>query len=381
MEFIHNSLMDIQSKLVSSGRSLLILHGSPESVWRNLIKKFRIKSVFVNHDYEPYAIRRDNTIKTLLLDNGIELHSFKDQVVFEKNEITREDGHPYLVYTPYRKRWERRLSVKNITEYPSEQLLERFRVMKPEKIPGLNQLGFQNTDFNYPDRIIDDEIISHYERKRDFPGITGTSRLSVHLRFGTISIRHLVKKALGINETWLSELIWREFFMMILWHFPTVVNKPFRDKYENIPWREDPEGFERWCEGKTGYPIVDAGMRELNNTGFMHNRVRMITASFLTKHLLIDWRKGQEYFAEKLLDFDLAANNGNWQWAAGCGCDAAPYFRIFNPIIQAKKFDADFRYIRKWIPEIGTENYAQPIIEHSYARQRALDVFKSALND
>ncbi|MGD9898996.1 MAG: deoxyribodipyrimidine photo-lyase [Calditrichaceae bacterium] len=379
VEFIHDSLMDMQSKLALSGRSMLILHGSPESVWRKLIKKFRIKSVYMNHDYEPYAISRDGNIKTLLKENGIDSHTFKDQVIFEKKEIVRENGHPYSIYTPYRKKWENRLSIKDLTEYPSDQLIDHFRVMRADKIPDLSQLGFVKSGFTYPEKIIIDEIIADYESKRDFPGINGTSRLSVHLRFGTISIRYLVKRALELNETWLGELIWREFFMMILWHFPKVINAPFRDKYTNIPWRDDPEGFERWRAGKTGYPIVDAGMRELNQTGFMHNRVRMITAGFLTKHLLIDWRKGERYFAEKLLDFDLAANNGNWQWAAGCGCDAAPYFRIFNPIIQAKKFDAGLKYIRKWIPEFETADYPKPIIEHPYARNRALDVYKSAL--
>ncbi len=379
VEFIHRSLMDIQLKLASLDRSLMILHGSPKSVWRKLIKDFRIKSVYMNHDYEPYAISRDNEIRTLLRKNGIEFHSYKDQVIFEENEIVRENGHPYSVYTPYRKKWEYRLSIKDLTGYPSEQLIDHFHVMKPEKIPDLGRLGFVKSGFIYPEKIIHDEIITDYESKRDFPGIRGTSGLSVHLRFGTISIRYLVKKALELNETWLSELIWREFFMMILWHFPKVINEPFRKKYKNIPWRDDPEGFERWRDGKTGYPIVDAGMRELNQTGLMHNRVRMITAGFLTKHLLIDWRKGERYFAEKLLDFDLAANNGNWQWAAGCGCDAAPYFRIFNPLIQAKKYDADLMYIKKWVPEVETLDYPSPVVEHSYARNRALDVYKSAL--
>ena len=378
--FIHNCLTVLNEDLKKVNSRLEVRHGNPVSVFEKLIAEYDIKVVFSNHDYEPYAIQRDRKIEKILSKNNIKFTTFKDQVIFEKDQILTKSGNPYTVYTPYSKSWREHLSTDEIAPHPSEKFLNKLVTLKPGDIPSLNSIGFKASDLSFPESDIRQSIIKNYENTRNFPGTDGTTRLGIHLRFGTVSIRELVRVALELNDVWLSELIWREFFMMILWHFPHVVDKPFKKKYEAIPWRDDRADFKRWCEGETGYPIVDAGMRELNNTGYMHNRVRMITAGFLTKHLLIDWRLGEKYFAEKLLDYELASNNGNWQWAAGCGVDAAPYFRIFNPYTQTEKFDPDLVYIKKWVPEYQASAYPKPIIDHKFARQRALDIYASALN-
>jgi deoxyribodipyrimidine photo-lyase len=283
------------------------------------------------------------------------------------------------VYTPYSKKWKAALTSFYTKSYPVEKYSGNFLKLKPLPFPELEEIGFSKSGITFPERKIKQTIIEKYHLQRDIPGLDGTSRLSVHLRFGTVSIRKLIQVALKKNEKWLNELIWRDFYHMILWHFPHVVTKAFKPAYDQIEWRNDPDEFKAWCEGKTGYPIVDAGMRELNQTGYMHNRVRMIVASFLTKHLLIDWRWGEAYFAKKLLDFDLAANNGGWQWAAGSGCDAAPYFRVFNPYIQTEKFDSDRTYIKRWVPEVETPSYPKPIVDHAFARERVLSAYKVAL--
>ncbi len=355
---------------------LLVRYGQPLEIWHELTREFDIDTVFCNHDYEPYAGERDEQIRIWLTKRGINFLSFKDQVVFERDEILKHDQRPYTVYTPYRHTWQAALQAEHLQPFPSEKLMSNFMKNNAGGFPGLTQLGFQKSGMSFPARQIKKKIITSYDQTRDFPGLNGTTRLSVHLRFGTVSIRKLVRLALELNETWLGELIWREFFMMILYHFPQVLNKPFKTRFARLSWRNDQKEFERWCTGQTGYPLVDAGMRELNQTGFMHNRVRMITASFLTKHLLIDWRRGEQYFADKLLDYELSSNNGNWQWAAGCGCDAAPYFRVFNPITQQQKFDPDYRYIKKWIPEFNSAAYPKPIVDHTLARQRALAAFE-----
>jgi len=375
VQFIHRSLTSINTRLLKYNSRLLIRYGKPLEIWNELIKEFDIHTVFANHDYEPYALQRDEKIKSLLQKKEIRFLTFKDQVIFEKNEIVKQDGLPYTVYTPYRHRWQSLLVTGQIMPYPSHTLTDRFLKNESFLFPGLEKLGFVESQADFPSEKVDEDIIRNYDKTRDYPDREGTTRLSIHLRFGTVSIRELVRLALELNETWLGELIWREFFMMILYHFPRVVDQPFKSKYAQIPWRNDPEEFGRWCTGQTGYPLVDAGMRELNATGFMHNRVRMVTASFLTRHLLIDWRWGERYFAEKLLDYELSSNNGNWQWAAGCGCDAAPYFRIFNPKIQQQKFDPENIYIKKWIPEIDSGSYPKPIVDHSFARQRALTAY------
>ena len=341
---------------------------------------YKVEKVFTNHDYEPYAIERDTKIENLLKQNGASLFSYKDQVIFEKDEIIKDDGDPYTIFTPYSKRWKSALNEFFLKSYPTIEYHKNFFKQSALLLPSLQSIGFEEPGKSFPPIEWKDERIKNYSTQRDFPAIDGTTKMGVHLRFGTVSIRELARKAISLNETYLNELIWRDFYHMILWHFPRVGNgKAFKPAYEFIQWRNNEKEFERWCNGQTGYPIVDAGMRELNETGFMHNRVRMIVASFLSKHLLIDWRWGEAYFAEKLLDFDLACNNGGWQWAAGCGCDAAPYFRIFNPYLQTKKFDPDLKYIRRWVPELEEFSYPRPIVEHEFARKRCLEVYGKVL--
>lgn len=375
VDFIHQTLQQLQKELELLGSTLLILHGDPVDIYKEL----QPTAVYTNHDYEPYAQERDGSIKTLLEKRGIPFKTFKDQVIFEKDEVLKDDGTPYTVFTPYSKKWKAKLDTFYMKSYPVEKYSGHFIQMNPFKFPSLEDIGFIKTDTQFPERVIKQSIIEKYKEQRDFPAIEGTTRLSVHLRFGTVSIRKLVQVARKKNETWLNELIWREFYAMILWHFPYVVTKAFKPAYDTVLWRNDEQEFALWCEGKTGYPIVDAGMRELNNTGHMHNRVRMIVASFLTKHLLIDWRWGEAYFAQKLLDFDLASNNGGWQWAAGSGCDAAPYFRVFNPYLQTDKFDGEQKYIQRWVPEVNTDAYPKPIVDHALARDRVLKAYKEAL--
>ncbi len=378
VEFIHSALQEIDIELKQKGSSLLTLIGNPVEIWKKLMSEYDINEVFTNHDYEPYAISRDSNIKTLLKEKGVKLNTYKDQVIFEKDEIVKSDGKPYTIYTPYSKTWRAKFNIKDIKVFSINELSGNFCKVSFE-FPSLGQIGFKNTGLTFPAGRLRKDIIKNYENTRDIPSVEGTSKLSVHLRFGTISIRELVKEAAKLNEAWLSELIWREFFMMILYHFPHSATASFRPEYDNIKWRNNEAEFEAWCSGNTGYPIVDAGMRELNATGFMHNRVRMITASFLTKDLLIDWRWGERYFADKLLDYELSSNAGNWQWAAGTGCDAAPYFRIFNPLTQQEKFDPELKYVKKWVPEFENFGYTQPIVDHKFARERTLKAYKEAL--
>ena len=378
VDFIHRALTAMQETIRAHGSSLYVLHGTPTEAFAKLTDEFAIDAVFTNHDYEPYAIERDAAIKTLLEKHGIPLHTYKDQVIFEKDEVVKSDGKPYTIFTPYSKPWKQQYLNSKKVRYPSEEHLNSLVQIKNKRILSLQDIGFEKTGVDIPPTVPDKKIIQHYEETRNLPYLDGTSRMSVHLRFGTVSVRELAAMASKLNEQFLNELIWREFFMMILYHFPRVVTTSFKEKYDNIEWRNNEKEFALWCEGKTGYPMVDAGMREMNATGFMHNRVRMVVASFLTKHLLIDWRWGEAYFADKLLDYELSSNNGNWQWAAGCGCDAAPYFRIFNPTEQQKKFDPDFQYIRKWIPEYKP-GYLEPIVEHEFARKRCLEEYKRAV--
>jgi deoxyribodipyrimidine photo-lyase len=373
--FIYRTVINIKRQLESMGSSLLLLHGDPIEIFKTL----KPKNVYTNRDYEPYARHRDEAVLALLKHNGVAFKTFKDQVIFERDEVLKDDGKPYTVFTPYSKKWKAKLSSFYLKSYPVEKYYQNLIKIKPLPEPSLTSIGFDDAGDQFPSEEIPADVLERYKDLRDFPAIRGTSRLSVHLRFGTVSIRKLAQSAIVKSESWLNELIWREFYQMILWHFPHV-EKSFKHAYDRIAWRNDPAEFHAWCEGKTGYAIVDAGMRELNATGFMHNRVRMIVASFLTKHLLIDWRWGESYFAMKLLDFDLASNNGGWQWAAGSGCDAAPYFRVFNPYIQANKFDPEQAYIKKWVPELNTKEYPQPIVDHDFARHRALETYKDALS-
>lgn len=387
VEFIHQCIQNLKNKFQVAGSDLLVEYGDPLNIFKSLQQKLNIKAVFTNEDYEPYAQKRDRSIQQFLQEQGIAFQAFKDQTIFHKQEILTGDEKPYSVFTPYSKKWKATLSEKDLRPYPSIQHLDHLAPLSnipPEAFNGqlilLEEMGFEPLDAAFPSSEIREDIIKTYDETRDFPAVQGTTRLSVHLRFGTISIRNLVAKAKVLNEKWLNELIWRDFYMMILANFPHSAERAFRSKYDHIPWRNNQAEFEAWCQGKTGYPIVDAGMRELNHTGYMHNRIRMVTASFLTKHLLIDWRWGEAYFAKKLLDYELASNVGGWQWAAGSGVDAAPYFRIFNPESQTKKFDKDLKYIKKWIPELNELSYPKPIVDHKLARARALKTYKEALD-
>jgi deoxyribodipyrimidine photo-lyase len=382
VEFIHLALSDMQELLKENGSTLEIHHGTPPDVFRRLITEYEITAVFTNTDYEPYATQRDADVKRLLAEKGIPFYNYKDQVIFEKEEVLKDDAKPYTIFTPYGRKWRARLNDFYLSSYPVKKYWSDFLRQRPKPIPSLVSLGFKKTGDPFPPDSVKAELIKKYDKQRDYPGIAGTSRMGVHLRFGTVSIRVLARKALELNDTYLNELIWREFYQMILWHFPAVgKGRSFKPAYDDIRWRNNEQEFEKWCVGQTGYPIVDAGMRELNATGFMHNRVRMITASFLAKHLLIDWRWGEAYFAGKLLDFDLASNNGGWQWAAGSGCDAAPYFRVFNPALQTKRFDPDHSYIRHWVPEWEEPGYPPPMVAHEEARKRALAVYAKAVKE
>lgn len=379
--FIHHALHRMQEQLVKMGSSLEVYYGYPEVIFPELLQRYQVNKVFTNHDYEPYAQERDTKVAAILQAAGAYLHTYKDQVIFERSEVMKDDGTPYTVFTPYSRKWKACLTDFYLSSYPCEKYFSHFYHQPAHAIPSLEEMGFMQTDLPFPPSAAPDSVISRYGETRDYPGLdNGTTRLGVHLRFGTISIRELARKAMALNGTYLNELIWREFYQMILWHFPKVAKgNSFKPAYDQIKWRNDEREFAHWCNGTTGYPIVDAGIRELNATGYMHNRTRMITASFLTKHLLIDWRWGEAYFAAKLLDFDFAANNGGWQWAAGSGCDAAPYFRVFNPALQTEKFDKDLRYIRKWIPELDSFTYPTPIVSHELARQRVLAAYAQAL--
>jgi deoxyribodipyrimidine photo-lyase len=382
VDFIHQALVHLNTQLISLGSSLHVYYSTASEVFEQLSNEYIINAVYANHDYEPYAIERDEQIANFLKTKNSTFKTYKDQCVFEKYEVTKDDGKPYTVFTPYSRKWKKALTDAHYKAYPTLNYTSQFYKTNPKPIISLSEMGFKKTDMllNTQARV-NDLLLRNYKDQRDFPAISGTSRLSVHLRFGTISIRSLVKQSKDISETWLNELIWRDFYMMILWHFPHVAKNSFRSEYDRVEWRNDVNQFEKWCEGKTGFPIVDAGMRELNNTGFMHNRVRMIVSSFLIKDLLIDWRWGEAYFAKKLIDFDLSANNGGWQWAASSGCDAAPYFRVFSPIEQLKRFDPQFIYVKKWIPEYGTSKYPLPMVDHAQARIRAIAVYKQALTE
>ncbi|MGE4287320.1 MAG: deoxyribodipyrimidine photo-lyase [Salinivirgaceae bacterium] len=378
VSFIYETIAQLKKELVQMGSDVWVFYGNPLEVFKKLLSAYKIASVYVNHDYEPYAIRRDAEIKELCETLGTSFLSFKDQVIFEKNEVVKDDNKPYTVFTPYMRQWKKRLAEKPITAVNTSDFFSSLnRVEQVQNLIAIAALGFQPTKHGVGHPLIDEVSIKNYHLTRnDLSLEAGTTQVSVHLRFGTVSIRQLVKKAIALNETYLNELIWREFYMQILWHFPQVVTQSFKPAYDKIPWNTRTADFEKWCQAKTGYPIVDAAMNQLLQTGQMHNRARMIVASFLTKHLLIDWRKGEAFFGQHLTDYELSSNNGGWQWAAGSGCDAAPYFRIFNPYTQAEKFDAQGIYINRW----GGNQGLEPIIAHQKARERCLSVYKNALN-
>ncbi|WP_418513523.1 cryptochrome/photolyase family protein [Corallibacter sp.] len=382
VNFIYDTLQDLNNTLQNTYSShIAIYHDTPINAFKHIVKNYNVKTVYTNHDYEPYAKKRDTNIASFLKDNNIDFKTYKDQVVFEKNDVTKSDGKPYLVYTPYMKSWKQKFKSISLETFQSKSLLNNTVKSTPSSQLSLKDLGFEKSSQKIAPYQVTSKLIQDYEDKRNFPAIDATSKLGPHLRFGTVSVRQIVKKAITEkNEVFWQELIWREFFMQILWHFPETVTQSFKPKYDRIEWRNNEKEFKLWCEGKTGYPLVDAGMRQLNKTGFMHNRVRMLVGSFLCKHLLIDWRWGEAYFAEKLHDYEMASNIGNWQWVAGCGVDAAPYFRIFNPTTQIKKFDSDLKYIKKWVPEHQELTYSSPMIDHKVARERCLKVYKAALD-
>ena len=382
VEFIHAAIREMQQQLGQQESSMEVYYGFPNEIFKQLIQKYTIGKVFANHDYEPYAKDRDSEITTLLATAGITFHTFKDQVIFEKEEVMKDDGRPYGVFTPYSRKWLSKLNDFYLKAYPTEKYYANFYQQSLQPLPSLKEMGFVEVEKPFPSKELQEELVFKYGDNRNFPGQDATSRIGVHLRFGTVSIRAIARISKQLSATFLSELIWRDFYHMVLWNFPQIgMEKAFKPAYDRIEWRNDATEFEQWKQGMTGYPIVDAGMRELNNTGFVHNRVRMIVASFLSKHLLIDWRWGEGYFAQKLLDFDFASNNGGWQWACGSGCDASPYFRIFNPYLQTKKFDANLTYIRKWVPEFEESTYPKPMVEHDFARKRCLEVYGKALRN
>jgi deoxyribodipyrimidine photo-lyase len=382
VEFIFNTLQNMRKTLRDDYESgIAMYHGKPEKIFKELVENYSINTVFTNHDYEPYARDRDKKIKKLLEKKDIQFKTFKDQVIFEKNEIVKKDGDPYVVYTPYMRTWKENFKDFDLKIYYTNDLLSNF--VKNSRLPNLDlgDIGFKKASQSIEDYTVTPTLIQDYEDTRNFPAKDSTSKLGPHLRFGTVSVRKMIKKAIAEkNEIFWQELIWREFFMQILWHFPDTHKDAFKSKYDNIKWRNNKKEFEAWCEGKTGYPFVDAGMRQLNKTGFMHNRVRMLVGSFLCKHLLIDWRWGEAYFAEKLHDYEMSSNVGNWQWVAGSGVDASPYFRIFNPTTQIDKFDKDYKYIKKYVLDYGEDSYPDQIVDHKEARERCLKVYKEAVS-
>ena len=379
--FIYDTIKELQQELEEHGSSLLVLYDEVEKAWHQVLKEHDVAAVYTNHDYEPYAKTRDEAIGKLLKKGNIDFKTYKDQVIFETDEVVKDDGKPYTVFTPYSRKWKQKLNDFYLSSYPTKKYLKNLLEIKHLPIPTLKDMGFERSEQAIPGKNYK-AIIDDYAEKRDYPAVKGTSHIGMHLRFGTVSIRQLATEANHAKEkTWLNELIWREFYMMILHHFPKTQDHAFRPEYDRIKWINDEKQFDAWCNGQTGYPLVDAGMRELNETGYMHNRIRMLVASFLAKDLLIDWRWGERYFAAKLLDYEMASNVGGWQWAAGSGTDAAPYFRIFSPDAQTKRFDPEFKYIKKWVPEYADfSKYPKPIVDHAMARDRCLKAFKEALS-
>jgi deoxyribodipyrimidine photo-lyase len=385
VSFLYDQIIRLHTELQALGSGLYVAYGTPEAVWADLLSRLPLRAIYTNRDYEPQAKARDTRVAALARQHGADFRTFKDHVLFEHAEVQTQSNGTYTVFTPYKKRWLERLTAFHVKAYPTLKYASALvhwpvPALGSPEIPGLGQLGFVRTAYDaVPPPVVPDTLLREYADRRNRPDIPGTSRMGCHLRFGTVSIRALARQAQGLSEVYLSELIWRDFYSQILDAFPQVATRALKPAYDGIAWRDSTADYDRWRTGTTGYPLVDAGIRELNATGFMHNRVRMVTASFLTKHLLLPWQWGERHFAEQLLDFDLASNNGGWQWASGSGCDAAPYFRIFNPTEQAKTWDPDGHYVRTWVPEVGTHRYPSPMVEHTFARKRALDTYKRGL--
>lgn len=393
--FLQHTVQHLQAELAEDGHPMEVHYGTPERVWRQLIDKYDIAEAHANRDYEAYAKTRDADIEDLLRGEGAALLLHKDHVIFEAEEVQKQAGGAYTVFTPYSKTWLAKLDSRvdedadggpvsfYLKAYPCGKYSGAFAKTGDfgpgTPCPSLADMGFGESPVPIPGTTPEEALIAHYDQTRDIPGVEGTSRLGMHFRHGTVSIRQWARRARALNATFLNELIWRDFYSQVLQVHPRVITESFRPEYDAIAWRNDESDYERWCRGETGFPMVDAGMRQLNAIGYMHNRVRMVTASFLTKHLLIDWRWGERYFARKLLDYELASNNGGWQWAAGSGTDAAPYFRVFNPTAQQKKFDPKLVYVKQYVPEYGTAAYPAPMVDHAAARQRALDTYRAGL--
>ena len=418
VEFIWESVKELKAALQANGGDLIVMHGKARELIPKYALQANIHAVFANRDYEPSAVARDAEVAAKLAQNNIEFHSFKDQVLFEKDEILSLSNKPYSVFTPYKNAHLKKLDDFYLKPYPVDSYIHNYAKVAPSNLINLESMGFVRTnltDMRLPTGMSGgaqlfadfEERMHQYKEARNFPAVKGVSYLSVHLRFGTVSVRHLARQATNHanagSQTWLSELIWRDFYFQILHHHPQVAaGKAYKAEFENLPFPNDIALFKAWCEGKTGYPLIDAAMRQINSTGFMHNRLRMVAASFLVKDLLIDWRWGERYFAEHLIDFDLSANNGGWQWAASTGCDAQPWFRIFNPTTQSEKFDPAGKFIRKYVPELGScnnkeihapwlmpplqkqsigivigKNYPAPIVDHATQRALALSLYKN----
>ncbi|TGE15405.1 cryptochrome/photolyase family protein [Hymenobacter elongatus] len=381
--FIYDEVERLGRQTEQAGGTFLAFYGRPLEVFAQLVQHYEVAGVYTNEDYEPYAAVRDAAIAELIKPAGTEFRVFKDQVIFAKNEILSKSGTPPRVFGAYSKTWLAALRDEHLVPYPSTEHFVESNLMPLAEAaprPTLEQMGFERYEQFVPAAELPAAaLVSNYHNTRDKPGLVNSStRRSVHLRFGTLSVRELMQQAKELNPKLLNELIWRDFFMMILWHYPFTATESYDPRLRLVPYRNNEDEFRAWCEGRTGYPLVDAGMRELNQTGYMPNRARIAAAGFLVKHLLIDWRWGDRYFADKLLDYDMSQNVGNWQWMAGTGAVAAPWFRVYSPQSQQEQYDTTFDYVRQWIPEFGTRDYPTPIVEHKFARERAIATFRAA---
>jgi deoxyribodipyrimidine photo-lyase len=379
INFLHKTLNRLKSQLNNIGSDIYVTSGNPVEVFKSLANEYHITNVYANNEYEPYSRQRDSEVEVFLNSKNIELHKYKDHVIFEKDELVKADGKPYTQFLAYKKKFLQKLNKEVVHEFYADKYSYNFFRISGLSFPTVEELGFEKTETDFPIRRLSSRLLENYIRDKEFPALNGSSRLSVHVRFGTISIRTVTAFAMIHSEGFLNELIWRNFFSSILWFYPWLVTQPFKMRYDKIRWENNKDHYKKWCEGETGYPLVDAGIRELNKTGYINNRVRMVVASFLVKHLLTDWKIGEEYFAEKLVDYDLASNNGNWQWIAGTGCESNPYFRVFNPVLQAEKFDKEFEYIKRWVPEFGTPDYPEPIVNHKEARERVIERYSEVV--
>jgi len=384
LTFIFDQVERLAHEAREAGGGFLARYGKTEAVFEALLKAYDVAAVYTNEDYEPYATERDAVIAKLVEKHGAEFKAFKDQVIFAKDEVLTKNGKPSKVFGAYSKAWQAKVTPDDFKPHPSARLFKKENLASPQKgdasRPTLKEMGFERHEqWTPPAHLPPAKVVENYDQVRDLPAEKrGTTRLSVHLRFGTVSIRQLMQQAQELNNKLLNELIWRDFFMMLLWHFPNTATEAYDPKMRHLPYRDDEAQYRAWCEGRTGYPLVDAGMRQLNATGYLHNRARIATAGFLVKQLFIDWKLGEHYFSEKLLDYDMSNNVGNWQWMAGTGAVAAPWFRVYSPDSQQQQYDPDYEYVKQWVPEFGTDKYPAPIVDHKFGRERALDLIRKS---